>query len=97
MNKEEFDSKVTACYDKCAKLLQTKNNEYSSYSNPLNNFDAFAGLAGITREEALLAYAGKQIAQIYNKNAIKNDPNYIERVMDVINYLVIYLVMLEEK
>lgn len=96
MTSEEFITKVDAKMTQCYKLLKQKQTAYKTDTDPFNNFRQFAHLSGTTQEQALLAYAGKQIVQLYNPHAIENDPNYEERVMDVLNYMAILLVMIDE-
>lgn len=96
MTNDDFVTKVDAKLTDCYKLMKEKNEAYKSASDPLNNFTQFANLAHISREEALLAFVGKQIVQVYNTEAIKTDPSYRERIMDIINYMAILLVMLDE-
>lgn len=97
MTNEEFVTKVDAKLTECYKLMKEKNEAYKSASDPMNNFTQFANLAHQTREQALLSFAGKQIVQVYNTEAIKTDPSYRERIMDIINYMAILLVMLDEE
>ena len=81
---------------KCVTLLQTKDNEYRLSDDPFENFNYAAKLNNCTKEQALWGFVTKHIVSLStNIRECKKLYSIPEKAMDIINYMVILIRMIE--
>lgn len=93
--KEVYKEIVEKTLEMCKATLLSKNEEYSSQTNPFHNFDVAAKLQDTTSIRALAGMMAKHTASIYdmcmNENSEENKDieKWNEKIIDHINYLII--------
>lgn len=91
-----------AIFERCLKTLESKGADYSGQEDSLANFKRNADRLGMTKYQVWAVYAAKHIDSVFN--SIKRDPDQpqveseplSERIVDIINYMMILHALLEE-
>lgn len=96
IDNKEFNKRIKAKIKEIEQLFDTKNDQYSTDSDPLQAFKTGALLlcgnsSYEAQFEALKSYMTKHIAHMYNNKL--NGPKVNESIMDVTTYNLIASVM----
>ena len=84
-----LDCKMTLI--ECISILEKKNADYASESDPLKNFNA-SEIVGVDRERAILVRIMDKISRISNlldRDPLVKDESLEDTINDAINYLAI--------
>ena|SRR3990167_8872755 len=90
-------------FKECLEVLEKKGKDYSGSGDCLSNFKRNAERLGLTKYQIMLVYMAKHFDSICN--AIKANPQNPQvesepirsRVVDIVNYTVIFYALMEEK
>lgn len=101
LNKKEiYDKSIENTLERCRQTLIKKNQEYAPEFDPLNNFKEGAEVSGLTEEQVLFMYMTKHLVSIRDIVFGKVPANrelIREKTGDIINYLVLYNAILDER
>jgi len=100
MIQEDFDILVNKRLAECKKTLTAKTGIYASKKDRLHNFKIGAALVRQTPEQYAMALATKHIVAIADKLVNKEvmSPDFvIEKMGDVINYMLLIEALNQEK
>ena len=102
MTSERFNELVKKQFEKCEKLLCSKNKEYAT-DDTLHNFKVAAKLQGCNPVTALAGMMCKHTVSVYdlirdNENGKHISPEmWDEKICDSMNYLLLLIALLEEQ
>jgi hypothetical protein len=97
---EIFNQVFRDTFDKAARVLLTKAEEYASDEDRLHNFKLASHLTGGTPEQALWGFLVKHLVSIHDM--VLNGKEYSfevwdEKIGDSINYLILLKALVEEE
>lgn len=95
MDKLDLEVKITDKLTEIADLFRSKNGQYAEEEDAFVNFERAGELLGKTKEEALLGFVAKQMVHVCGNKPI-NSKAYTDHINDIIVYMLILSVMLEE-
>lgn len=96
MDKLDLEVKITDKLTAIADLFRSKNGQYAEDDDDaFVNFERAGELLGKTKEEALLGFVAKQMVHVCGNKPI-NSKAYTDHINDIIVYMLILSVMLEE-
>lgn len=106
MERKELEALIKSDLEAIGKKFTEKNQRYGESKDGLFNFTAGAALifgevTPDTQYRALFAYASKHLVTLSREDALTADPEFAERCLDVVVYMLIARAMhkihLEEK
>lgn len=95
MDKLDLEVKITDKLAKIADLFRSKNGQYAEDDDAFVNFERAGELLGKTKEEALLGFVAKQMVHVCGNKPISSKA-YTDHINDIIVYMLILSIMLEE-
>lgn len=99
ITKPQFLGKISDTFTECYNLIERKNADYADEGNPFKNFE-MSTQVGVTPARAILVRVSDKLSRVsnlLNKEATVNDESIADTLNDMINYIAILKVYLNEQ
>ena len=98
-SKELYDFIQKDLLPECMGIMTTKGESYSGLDDKLGNFKRCAALAGVPIEKAWYIYFVKHYDALsaYIRQEYKDSESIRGRIVDLINYLLLFAAILKEQ
>lgn len=100
MTHNEYDILIAKLENRSKSTLREKRNQYSSFDDPLYNFEVGSGIMGLPKAYVCWGYMTKHLAALRNMidcNNFNDLDDVLEKCQDVINYIKILWVIANEE